>query len=91
MNASFPKRCSDHLADQLDSEKLTDTERLDRAFVVIYGRLPEKAEREQSLKFLQQMSEKYVATGLSADDAHKKASSHLFQAMFSSNEFMFIE
>jgi len=91
MNASFPKRCSDHLADQLDGEKLTDTERLDRAFVVIYGRLPEKAEREQSLKFLQQMSEKYVASGLSADDAHKTASSHLFQAMFSSNEFMFIE
>ena len=91
MNADFPMKCSEHLADELDKDKLTDTQRIDHAFVVLYGRPAAAIEREQSLRFLEQMSAKYVATGMSADQAHEKATAHLMLAMFSSNEFMFIE
>ncbi|WP_158820935.1 PSD1 and planctomycete cytochrome C domain-containing protein [Granulicella sp. S156] len=91
MNSAFPKRCADHLAELLDDGKLTDETRLDRAFLLIYNRLPEKAERARSMQFIQQMSETYVARGDAPDIAHQKSLSHLFQVMFSSNEFMFIE
>lgn len=91
MNAEFPMTCATNLATKLDAEQVVDSERLDEAFKVIFGRLPERAEREESLKFLKQMTQKYVSSGMSEDKAHQEASSHLFLAMFSSNEFMFIE
>lgn len=91
MNAAFPKRCADHIAEQLDGKDLSDTARLDQAFLTIYGRLPAKQEQERSLQFIQQVEAKYAAGGDAPAVAHQKASSHLFQAMLSSNEFMFIE
>jgi len=91
MNADFPKKCSEHLTEELESQKVSDAEGIQRAFLLIYGRAPEKMEREQSLKFIQQMSAKLTSSGMNADQAHKEATSHLVQAMFSSNEFMFIE
>jgi hypothetical protein len=86
LNSSFPKRCADHLAELLDSgqsivpdglktEQVSsnaaakapdEKSELDRAFLIIYGRLPEKPELERSMQFM-------------------------IQAMYSSNEFMFVE
>jgi mono/diheme cytochrome c family protein len=64
---------------------------LDRAFLLIYGRLPEKAERGRSMEFMQQMSARLAAIGSDSAKARQAALSHLIQAMFSSNEFMFVE
>jgi hypothetical protein len=110
LNAAFPKRCADHLADLLDgsqpggdeirsmrvssqagSKASDEKSELDRAFLIIYGRLPEKAEQERSIEFMQQMSAKLTATGSDPAKARQAALSHLIQAMFSSNEFMFVE
>ena len=91
MNADFPLKCSDHLAEELEADKESDADRRDHAFAIIYGRSPEKVERDRSIVFIQQMSQKYMQTGMTAQQAHEKASAHLMLAMFSSNEFMFIE
>ncbi len=110
MNGTFPKRCSDHLAELLDrdqpsgdgvrTEKVSskvsssghdERNELDRAFLIIYGRLPEKAEEERSVQFMQDVSAKYLTSGADPAKARQEAMSHLIQAMFSSNEFMFIE
>ncbi len=106
MNAAFPKRCSDHLADLLEgastpsskvvSEKInasspaaggnpdSDKDRLNRAFLTIYGRLPAKTEQERSTQFLQSLYEKYLAQGIDPTKAHQQALSNLIQVMFSS-------
>jgi len=108
LNASFPKRCSDHLAELLDEGKASggvkteqvsatsgggsdEKSELDRAFLIVYGRLPDKAEQEQSLQFVGDVSAKYLTSGADPAKARQQAMSHLIQAMFSSNEFMFIE
>jgi hypothetical protein len=91
MNSPFPKRCSDHLAQLLDDGKTNESERLDRAFLNIYGRLPAKIERDRSLEFIEQVKAKSIANGDTPEAAQHKAESHLYQAMFSSNEFMFVE
>ena len=66
-------------------------EQVDRAFMVLYGRMPEKSEEERSMEFLHQLSMKYVADGADPAKARQEALANLIQAMFSSNEFMFIE
>jgi hypothetical protein len=110
LNSSFPKRCSDHLAELLDSgQPIADgvkTEQvssapaakapdekseLDRAFLIIYGRLPEKPELERSMQFMSDVSAKYMTSGADPAKAREQALSHLIQAMYSSNEFMFVE
>jgi hypothetical protein len=64
---------------------------LDRAFLIIYGRLPDKAEQERTSQFAQQVATVYQQHGDPPEKAQQEALSHLIQAMFSSNEFMFIE
>jgi hypothetical protein len=110
MDAAFPKRCADHLAELLDSRRpggdavrgmkissqaggkgSDEKEDLDRAFLIIYGRLPEKQEQQRSMQFLHDMSAKLLARGADPAKARPAALSHLIQAMFSSNEFMFVE
>ena len=91
MNAPLPKRCADHLAQELDDGKLTETAQLDSAFMDIYGRAPAKVESERSMEFVKKMTAKYVAGGDTPELARRKASAQLYQVMFSSNEFMFLE
>jgi hypothetical protein len=110
LNASFPKWCSDHLAELLDdsqagggevkTEKVSskvnsgshgEKSELDRAFLIVYGRLPEKTEQERSMQFVQDAAAKYLISGADPVKARQQAMSHLIQAMFSSNEFMFVE
>jgi mono/diheme cytochrome c family protein len=71
--------------------EMSERDRLNRAFLVIYGRLPEKAEQERSFQFTQKVYERYIAQGEDPAKARTEALSNLIQAMFSSNEFMFIE
>jgi hypothetical protein len=64
---------------------------LDRAFLIIYGRLPDMGEEERSMQFVRDVSAKYLVSGADPTKARQQAMSNLIQAMFSSNEFMFIE
>jgi hypothetical protein len=68
-----------------------DEDRIKSAFLIIYGRLPEKSEQQRSIQFLHDVSAKYLAAGDDPSKASQQALSHLMQVMFSSNEFMFIE
>jgi hypothetical protein len=68
-----------------------DKDRINSAFLIIYGRLPEKSEQQRSIQFLHDVSAKYLAAGDDPSKASQQALSHLMQVMFSSNEFMFIE
>ena len=91
MNASFPKRCSDNLAAQWTEAKVADPKMIEEAFMIIYGRPAQKAELNRSEEFLKRATALYVVRSDAPDVAHKKAVSNFIQAMFSTNEFMFIE
>ena len=110
LNAAFPKRCADHLAELLDdgqpggdgvktdkvstkasSDRHDERSELDRAFLIVYGRFPDKGEQERSMQFVADVAAKYMTSGADPVKARQQAMSHLIQAMFSSNEFMFIE
>jgi hypothetical protein len=96
MNASFPKRCSDNLATQwteakVADPKIADPKMIEDAFMTIYGRPAQKVELDRSEEFLKRATALYVSRSDAPDVAHKKAVSNFVQAMFSTNEFMFIE
>ncbi len=91
MNGDFPMHCSESFAGSLDKQEANDQRRIDQAYRTIYGRAPDRVEMTQSMRFVQQLTDKYVAGNVTPEAAHEKALSHLLLSMFSSNEFMFVE
>ncbi|WP_263373863.1 PSD1 and planctomycete cytochrome C domain-containing protein [Granulicella aggregans] len=91
MNASFPRRCSDNLATQWTEAKVADPKMIEEAFMTIYGRPAQRVELDRSEEFLKRATALYISRSDTPDIAHKKAVSNFVQAMFSTNEFMFIE
>jgi len=94
MNASFPKNCAMALAKQLDQPAMSDKEEIREAFVRIYGRPPDAQEADESVRFVQQANAVYLAHNPGDHDTHEshtEALSNLIQALYASNEFMFLD
>lgn len=106
MNSAFPQQCAEHLAELLEENKVNtlilkdvslregkqrEANQLKEAFLIVYGRPPAKTEQERSMQFLEQVSAKYISRGDDLSKARRKALSQLALAMFSSNEFIFVE
>jgi len=68
-----------------------DKAKLDEAFLLIFNRKPDRPEMEQSEEFIAHVSAYYAVHGETPESAHTKALADLLRAMFSSNEFMFVE
>jgi len=90
MNGSFPKRCAANLASQLMAGG-SERDRVQQAFLIIYGRPPSQAEMDQAVTFLRRIADNYATHGMSGAEGRKKALEELVKSMFGSNEFMFIE
>jgi mono/diheme cytochrome c family protein len=73
------------------ANRINDKAKLDEEFLLIFNRKPDRAEVEQSEEFIAHVSAYYAAHGETPESAHSKALSDLLRAMFSSNEFMFVE
>jgi len=106
MNASFPRTCAANLAQQLESAHVPEQEEIKRAFFTIYGRPATKVEIDHAAEFVEQITAIYEAHDTEAHDtggqaagdkaalektAHDKALGNLLQALYASNEFMFID
>ncbi len=91
MNGDFPHKCSAELAPKLFTQGTSQETAIRRAFLLIYGRPVSQPEQKESAEFLHKAATVYAAHGASAKDAATKAEESFLQAMFSSNEFMFIE
>ncbi len=94
MNASFPKDCATALAKQLDQPGKSDKDEVRAAFLKIYGRPPDPQESDAATKFVQQTSAIYAAHSMGDQDEkkmHTRALGNLIQALYASNEFMFID
>jgi len=61
------------------------------AFMTIYGRPAQKVELDRSEESSSARPALFVSRSDAPELAHRKAVSNFVQAMFSTNEFMFIE
>ncbi|HVU44627.1 MAG TPA: PSD1 and planctomycete cytochrome C domain-containing protein [Terracidiphilus sp.] len=91
MNGDFPRKCADVLTPKLFTEEASQETAIRRAFLLIYARPVSAPELKESMEFLRKAAAVYTAHGASATAAQAKSEEGFLQAMFSSNEFMFIE
>lgn len=91
MNGEFPRKCAAELAPKLFTEGTSDQIAVRRAFLLIYGRPVSPVELKESTEFLHNAASVFATHGASAAAAQTNAEQSFVQAMFSSNEFMFIE
>jgi len=90
LDSPFPKNCSDHLTTDLEKDA-NQKIAINSAFIRIFDRPATADEERQAGEFLDKVSTYYTQHGDTADNAKQKAMSNFLQAMFASNEFMFIE
>jgi hypothetical protein len=91
MNAPFPKQAATNLAAKLAGDKAAERSNLEKAFQTIYSRPPAADEIERSRRLLRTLEDLYTAKGVQQGSPQSNAWSDLLQAMYASNEFMFIE
>jgi hypothetical protein len=91
MNGDFPRKCAADLTPKLFTQGASQETAIRRAFLLIYGRPVSAPELKESTEFLNKAADVYTAHGANAAVAQTKAEEGFLQAMFSSNEFMFIE
>jgi len=91
MNAPFPRRAATALASRLLENKSPEKENLEKAFEIVFGRSATPAELERSATLIHGATDLYATKGVKQGTPQQNAWSDLIQAMFASNEFMFIE
>ena len=86
MNSSFVIARSQGFAKRLlDDDKLTDTARIEQAYLIALTRRPDPTEIDNALSYLANM-EKKIAT----PEAHRTAWQSLCHVLLSSNEFLYL-
>jgi mono/diheme cytochrome c family protein len=90
LNSPFPATCADDLSNDIQKDP-NQKAAVDSAFLTIFGRHATADEQRQTSEFLEKVSTYYTAHGDAPAAAKQKAMSNFLQAMFASNEFMFIE
>lgn len=89
MNSAFPGRCASALVKQAPPE--SETEFIRKTYMSVYGRAPRADELTQIKKMLTQSAAIYEAHGQKKEEALAHAKSHFVRALFSTNEFMFVD
>ncbi|QDU92925.1 DUF1553 domain-containing protein [Lignipirellula cremea] len=84
LNSDFIIKQAQSLAKRLQAEADTDEARIDRAFQLLYARLPEPDERQLGLDFL-------AASAVDAKEQKIDPWQQYAQALLSLNEFMYID
>jgi GAF domain-containing protein len=81
---------ADERAARLLAERGDDTERLERAFLLLYSRPPLDEEREQARHYLAQIAGSLSAAGVPAEHVPARAWESLARALFLSSEFIYV-
>jgi hypothetical protein len=100
LNAAFPKNCATALAKHLQDTYPSEKDQIRSAFLSIYARPPDKIETDHATGFLAQVTAIYLAhadtttpqpTEAALKLAHQRALGNFIQALYASNEFIFID
>jgi hypothetical protein len=89
MNNPFVHENARKLAARLLAEKKNDSERIDYAYRLTFGRPPTGEELDQARNYLAQVSQK-LQSGLSQDQRNVRAWESLARVLYMSNEFVYV-
>jgi hypothetical protein len=90
MNDPFVHEQARKLAARLLKEDTRDDARIERAFLLTFGRPPNAEERAQTAGYVAEVRAKLGATKMSADQARERAWESFARVLFMSNEFVFV-
>jgi mono/diheme cytochrome c family protein len=90
MNDPFVHEQAKRFAARVVSERSDDAGRIERAFVLLYGRLPTDEETTAAKKYLAEVAAK-LGGGANPPAASRAAWESLARALFLSNEFVYVD
>ena len=92
MNSQFMVDRATAFVNRLHSEADSDGARVDRAYQLLYGRMPQKKEKEIALEFLATTDNHEESSDHDSETSESKLSpwQQYAQALLSSNEFMYV-
>jgi hypothetical protein len=91
MNDPFVHAQAKAFAGRLLKERDGDAARVERAYLLLYGRPPTTGERAAALEYLSKAGEKLAAAGAATGERPAKAWASLARALFLSNEFVYVD
>ena len=89
LNSDFLSRQADAVAARALKERPDDAATY--ALLLAFGRIATEKERTRLSEFVKAQTERHTTTGLSKDDAARKALADLCQMLLSANEFVYID
>jgi hypothetical protein len=90
MNDPFVHEQARKLAARLVAERTDDAGRVERAFLLAFGRAPTSGERQQATEYLAQVSDRLRASGVPADRKVLQTWESFARAVFISSEFIYL-
>ncbi len=91
MNGELPRVCADNLATAVEKDYPSVGAQVDHVFWSVYNRAPSPRDKDRAQTFLTKAEGVYKAKGSSGSEAQQKAMAAFIEALFSTNEFLFVE
>src|SRR5262249_45054335 len=91
MNDPFVHEQARKFAARLLKERADDAGRIERAFLLAFGRPPTPAEQQQSGDYLTKVVERLTAAGVPESQRQMRAWESFARAMLMSNEFVYVQ
>jgi hypothetical protein len=92
MNDPWMHEQAEHFAQRILREAADDSQRLERAFLLLYARPPRDAEREAALAHLAQARVKVREVGITLDAEETRLCwCSLARVLLASNEFLYVD
>jgi hypothetical protein len=90
MNSELVAQAAERMAKQICAESLSDLQRLNRAYLKAYARLPSAREAERAQAFLADFERTEPARDLAASERSAQAWAALCHAILAANEFCYL-
>jgi hypothetical protein len=91
MNDPFTHTQAKKFAERVRGEGKDDTTRIERAYLLLYGRPPSAEEETAAQEYLATVKDKLKANGTPTEQVPAKAWESLARALFLSNEFVYLD
>ncbi len=91
LNSDFVMNCADHLAERVLEEASADEQRVDRVYLLAYGRKPTPEERREQLAFVAKVDEALAASEPDAQARKRQAWNLLCHTVLAANEFVYVK
>ncbi|MCP4173426.1 MAG: DUF1553 domain-containing protein, partial [Fuerstiella sp.] len=91
MNSEFMQKAAAAFADQMITFASSQSERLDRAYMLAFGRVPSDEESVEATQFIDDYRQQLIVAGKSDDQAQLLAWTAFARVTLSSSEFLYLD